>query len=180
MSRYVAFLRGINVSGQKKVPMSELRSILSNIGLEEVKTYIQSGNVIFSSESTSTSKLEERIEKAIKKGFCFDVLVLVKSVEELQKILKNNPFDDEDNSAVNKIYFVLLFQNPGLEKINAFKNEVFPSEKWELNNNCIYLCCENGYGKAKLNNNMIERKLKVDATTRNYRTMHKLIEMGIT
>ncbi|MDC6388280.1 DUF1697 domain-containing protein [Maribacter sp. PR1] len=179
MSRYIAFLRGINVSGQKKVPMVELRSIMSNIGLEEVKTYIQSGNVIFTSKRTLISKLEEQIEKAIKKNFGFDVPVLVKSVEDLQKILKNNPFDDGDNLAVNKIYFVLLFQNPGLEKINAFKNEVFPSEKWEFNNNCIYLCCENGYGKAKLNNNMIERKLKVDATTRNYRTMHKLIEMGI-
>lgn len=179
MSRYVAFLRGINVSGQKKVPMAELRSILSSIGLGDVKTYIQSGNVIFSSERTSTSKLEERIEKVIKKSFCFDVLVLVKSVEELQKILQNNPFDYEDNVAANKIYFVLLFQNPGLEKINAFKTEVFPSEKWEFNKNCIYLCCENGYGKAKLNNNMVERKLKVDATTRNYRTMRKLIDMGI-
>lgn len=178
MTRYIAFLRGINVGGQKKVPMAELREVLSETGLKSIQTYIQSGNIVLESENHSKKDLQESIEKVIDDHFGFHVPVLVKSVIDIKHILENNPFNNKEDLESNRIYFVLLFQKPSDEKIILFKEEHYPKEKWQIVGDCLYLCCENGYGKAKLNNNVVERKLKVDATTRNHKTMEKLLELG--
>lgn len=181
MGKKIAFLRGINVSGQRKVPMAELRSLLSNNGFKGVKTYIQSGNVIFESDDdTSGEESKAFLEETIKNHFGFDVPVLVKSVSDLQKIIENNPFLNKEDLESNRIYFVMLFGLPENGPLASFKKENYPNESWELVDDCLYLSCKNGYGNAKLNNNLVERKLKVGATTRNYRTLMKLLEMGTT
>tara|TARA_R110002051_G_scaffold143507_6_gene216521 strand:+ start:44089 stop:44631 length:543 start_codon:yes stop_codon:yes gene_type:complete len=178
MKTYIAFLRGINVSGKKKIPMAELRELCESVKLKDVKTYIQSGNIIFKSNRTNTTELEKLIEKAILNNFGFEVLVLIKTVEQLNKIISINPFNLEADILDNKIYFVLLNSEPQIEFLESFKNEEFKNEEFFYNENCIYLKCNVGYGKAKLNNNLIERKLKLLATTRNYRTMNTLIDLS--
>ena len=178
MGKHIAFLRGINVSGQKKVPMAELRTVLSNGGLTDVKTYIQSGNIVFEGGNLSKKAMEVSIDTLIEKHFGFEVPVLIKSTTDLYQMLKNNPYKDIEELQSNKVYFVLLFQSPDQEKVSVFKEEQYPNEVWEIVGNCLYLKCIEGYGKAKLNNNLVERKLGVRATTRNYRTMKKLLEMG--
>ncbi|MBS9463974.1 DUF1697 domain-containing protein [Flagellimonas sp. 389] len=175
MKTYVALLRGINVSGQKKIRMADLKQSLENHGLHKVTTYIQSGNVVFESEKTSVKQLEKTIHKVILADFGFSVPTLVTTGEALKQILDSNPFANE--LVENSIYFVLLKQPPEQVLKEKFKVEQFVHEDFHITDTCVYLCCKKGYGNAKLNNNLIERKLKVEATTRNLKTMQKLIVM---
>ncbi|UII74633.1 DUF1697 domain-containing protein [Flagellimonas sp. HMM57] len=175
MKTYVALLRGINVSGQKKIRMADLKQSLENYGLHKVTTYIQSGNVVFESEVCDAKQLEKTIHEIILNDFGFSLPTLVATGEVLAQILDANPFNDQ--SEENRLYFVLLKHPP--EKIlkEKFKVEQFVNEDFHITDTCVYLCCKKGYGNAKLNNNLIERKLKVEATTRNLKTMQKLIAM---
>lgn len=179
MKRYIGFFRGINVGGQKKVPMSELREVLTGVGLQDVKTYIQSGNIVFDSNAGSIEELNALIDKSIFDRFRFKVPVLLKSVSEVVDILAKNPYIDQEDLSANKVYFVLLFTKPTKESIKGFEQEEYSNEKFKVSQNCVYLYCGQGYGKAKLNNNLVERKLKVEATTRNYRTMTKMVGLAV-
>ena len=172
---FIALLRGINVSGQKKIKMADLRETLTQIGLENVQTYIQSGNIIFDSEVLETSTLEHKIHEVITKDFGFDVPTLVVSGNTIQKVLEDNPFAERVEE--NKLYYVLLKQAPQKNLVTLFEELSFTNEDFHITEKCVYLMCKKGYGNAKLNNNLIERKLKVQATTRNQKTMQKLLEM---
>lgn len=175
MHNYIALLRGINVGGQKKIKMADLRETLIKTGLNHVETYIQSGNVVFGSEELNKRVLEDQIQKAILVDFGFEVPILVVLEEEIKKILENNPFAQEAEE--NKLYFVLLKEAPKEEPVREFNELHFDHEDFHITDTCVYLLCKNGYGNAKLNNNLLERKLKVEATTRNLRTMQKLLDM---
>ena len=174
---YVAFLRGINVSGKRKVPMAELRAMCERLNLQNVKTYIQSGNIVFKSSMAQTNDIAILLHNEIQKHFNFNVPVIVKTVNELSQIIEKNPFVSQEDITANRIYFVLLNSLPAIELLENLSEETFDNEEYVVIDNCLYLKCALGYGKAKLNNNLIERKLKVLATTRNYRTMNKLQEL---
>ena len=178
MITYIAFLRGINVGGHKKIKMADLRLLLEGLGYKEVMTYIQSGNVIFNSLDEYRDKLENQISEAIKSHYGFDVPVLVKTRTEINKILDNNPYNDPEDLASNKIYFVLLQEIPRKEDIEATSAIIFENEKFNITPECVFLRCGLGAGKAKCNINFFESKLKVSTTTRNYRTMTKLLELS--
>ncbi|TVZ15684.1 DUF1697 domain-containing protein [Maribacter sp. MAR_2009_72] len=178
MNTYLAFLRGINVSGTKKVAMQSLRELCSGLEFQDVRTYIQSGNMVFKCQETNINFLNIQLAKAIADKFGFDVPVLVKTVNEVTEILQQNPYVDEKEILGNKVYFVLPFQKPAIERVNELKLESFQNETFQVEENCIYLKCNQGYGKAKLNNNLIEKRLNITATTRNYKTMHKLLAMA--
>lgn len=178
MKTYIALLRGINVSGKNKIPMADLRAMLTDMGLNSVKTYIQSGNVVFQSKEDKTAILEASIKENIKSAFGFEVPVLVKTKTELEVIFKSNPYTDSDAIKEKQVYFVLLKNPAERELVKAFHSEKYATEDFKITDDCVYLLCKIGYGKAKLNNNLIERKLKVEATTRNYNTMVKLLDMS--
>nr|WP_299339881.1 DUF1697 domain-containing protein [Allomuricauda sp.] len=176
MKKYVALLRGINVGGQKKIKMQDLRNALSKGNLKEVQTYIQSGNIVFETESNGKENLSEEIHSLIKKDFGFEVPVLVISADEILEIINQNPFaGDEDD---NRLYFVLLKEKPQEDRVQAFNEMKFENEDFHVTDECVYLACKKGYGNAKLNNNLVESKLKVEATTRNLRTLLKLMELA--
>ncbi len=177
MNVYVAFLRGINVGGKKRIPMVELRQALGNSDFHNLKTYIQSGNLVFESQLKSKGEIAGLINKVIKDIFGFEVPVLVLTAVELVVILTQNPFNTEEQIKNNRAYFVLLFETPTKEVSTLFKELTYQSEKFHFSDSCVYLLCQNGYGKAKLSNKVIENKLKVVATARNYRTMHNLVEL---
>ena len=103
---------------------------------------------------------------------------LVKSREELNSIFDANPFTDASDIENKRVYFALLKKPPQIELAEKFKNEDYPGEQFTITDECVYLNYTLGAGKAKLNNNLIERKLKVSATSRNYRTMTKLLELS--
>lgn len=178
MKTYIAFLRGINVSGKHKIPMAILKELLVGQGLKEVKTYIQSGNVLFKSERDNTKELEKLLSAAILDHFKFNIPVVVKTVEQVKEILNQNPFKTDDENLQKQNYFVLLNNWPNQEDTEKLTLEVYANEEFLVTNNCVYLKCNAGYGKAKLNNNLIERKLNVLATTRNYRTMNKILALS--
>jgi len=175
MKTYVALLRGINVSGHKKVPMAELREILSKVGFVNVQTYIQSGNVIFQSTEEKTQKLAGIIQKEIKKYFDFEVPVLIKTHDELLSIFNNCPFSKEKK--VNS-YFTFLYWTPDQLLVENLGELKYPNEEIIISNSCIYFYSSMGYGNTKYNNNFFERKLKVTATARNYKTMLKLLSLS--
>ena len=173
----IALLRGINVAGKNKIPMAELRTLLTNRGLEEVKTYIQSGNIIFKSLKISQSNLETKINKAIKSHFGLNVPVLVKSRQELQHIFDNCPFSEEKK--VNS-YFIMLTKKPNVDLVKEASQKTYENEEYVIHNDSIYFYAANGYGRAKFNLNYFERKLNVNATARNYKTMVKLLSLSQT
>lgn len=178
MKTYIALLRGINVSGHRKIKMVDLRSMFNKMGFEAVHTYIQSGNVVFKSPETNTDALERHIKEEIALTFGFDVPVLIKERAGLFDILQESPFKKEEDLAANRIYYVLLKDAPKKEVIPNLDPNDFPNERFVITPNCVYLNCLLGAGKAKLSNNIIERRLKLEATTRNHKTMLKLLELS--
>src|SRR5713226_6408063 len=92
MIKYVAFLRGINVGGKKLIKMEDLRRVVESLGLRNVSTFIQSGNVIFEASATDRSALTKKIEKKLLAAFGHDVTVVLQTIDELKDILKRNPF----------------------------------------------------------------------------------------
>lgn len=175
MKIYSALLRGINVGGHKKVPMAELRELLTKSGLDNVQTYIQSGNVIFQSNESDKRILEDLIHNAIKNHFGFEVPVLVRTKGDLQRIFDNCPFSEEKKT---NSYFTMMSVAPDKDLITEASQKNYRDEEYVILNDCIYFYCANGYGRAKFNLNFFERKLKVDATSRNYKTMVKLLSLS--
>lgn len=175
MSSYIVLLRGINVGGQKKIPMADLRKILTDAEFEDVKTYIQSGNVILKSRLKDSQSVSQHVSVAIKNHFGFEVEVLTKTREELQQIFDNCPFHQQQKE---KSYFMMLFAEPNPELVSEISQISFPDEGFVIKPDCIYMFSNAGYGKSKLNNNFFERKLKESATARNYNTMVKLLSLS--
>jgi uncharacterized protein (DUF1697 family) len=178
MKTYIALLRGINVGGHKKIKMTDLKVVLEKLGYESVETYIQSGNVVFKSEETNVQKIEEQIENGITKTFGFEIPVLVKKRAEVENILKESPYKKTEDLEANRIYYVLLKRKLKPDLSANLNQDDYPTELFSISENCIYLNCINGAGKAKLTNNIIERKLEVSTTTRNHRTLLKLLEIS--
>lgn len=178
MNTYIALLRGINVGGHTKIKMAELREMLQQIGLNEVATYIQSGNIVFVSEEVFVEKLEAQIKKGILDRFNFEVPVLLFTNPDFARILETSPFKDQADLDANRIYYSLYKGAVSDDHIGALKPEDYPNERFKIEKNCVYLNCKLGAGKAKLNNNIIEKKLRIMATTRNHRTMCKLLELS--
>lgn len=175
MITYIALLRGINVGGHKKVPMAILRELLSNLGFKNVKTYIQTGNVIFQFSEKNSNLLEELILKTIASHFGFNVKVIVKTKQELQSVFDACVFLEDKKT---KSYFILLSKVPEANLVNEANKITFENEEFAIVNNCIYYYSSIGYGRAKFNMNSFEKKLNSNATSRNYNTIKKLLELS--
>jgi len=176
MKKFIALLRGINVSGQKKIKMSDLKLLFDDLGFQNVETYIQSGNVIFSSIEKSVKKLELKISSGIKRKYGFDVRVLVIKPDEIEYVIKNNPFIKK-KKATEKLYATFLADIPSAENIKKLKTRDYSPEEYIIDGKYIYLFFPVGAGKAKLNNNLFENKLKLAATSRNWKTIKALSEL---
>jgi len=178
MSIYIALLRGINVSGYNKIKMTELKLLFINEGFNDITTYIQSGNVIFKSDESDTNKLEKQLIKAIKLQFNYSISVLILAEEKLQTIYTSNPFLQRSNIDISKLYVTLLNDAPFKEGIPLLKSYSTKQEEFYIDNKTVYLYYPNGYGRSKLTNNVIESKLKTSATSRNWKTISKLVELN--
>ena len=179
MNTYLSLLRGINVSGQKKVPMAELKKIYESLKFNAVHTYIQSGNVVFQSKDKMEG-LSSKIEKQIFNIFQFEVPVIHKTATDLEKTLNENPFLKEPDLQENKLYVVFLFEEPAKELIEKIQAYQTLSDRFEIIGMNVYLYCPDGYGHTKLNNNFFENKLKVKGTTRNWRSVNELYKLMLS
>lgn len=178
MNIYIVLLRGVNVSGKNILKMSELTDRLIKAGFIDVKTYIQSGNIVFSHESTPYSELEKKLKDLIFKYFNHDIPVLILSLKEIRESIEFNPFIRDTAIDIQHLHITFLSGVPDEEKIKALKNGNYGSDQFFHSEKIIYLHCPNGYGKTKLTNTMIESKLKVNATTRNLKTINELLKMA--
>ncbi len=178
---YIALLRGINVSGQKKIKMADLRVLLDGIGFSEVGTYIQSGNVVFQVDPANPADpaaLAAKIKGAILSHYGWEVQTLVLKPEDLEAAVAGYPWHDKKDRTPDQVYLTFLETLPAPENIAALDPTPYAPEEIVLTEKVIYFFPPDGAGRAKMNNNLFERKLKVNATTRNWRTTNKLIEMA--
>lgn len=179
MKTYVTILRGINVSGHNMIKMADLKKMFETLPFENVQTYIQSGNIVFNAKPENDQNLEKLIHDTIQKTFSFSVPVIVLEEKELKNVQQNNPFLTERNEDAAKLHVTFLDAIPGIDLVDKLKEKAnFLPDEWILDEKAIYLFCPNGYGKTKLNNNFFENKLKVTATTRNWKTVNELVSMS--
>ena len=161
------------------IKMDQLKKLYLDLQFTGIQTYIQSGNVIFSTGIKDNKLLENQISSAIKTQFGFEVPVLVLPKEKLQEILNNNPFLIKDpNLSISELYVTFLQEAPMLDATEKMMALDFSPEKIAIINQVIYLFLPKGYGNTKLNNNFFEARLKTPATTRNWKTLLALASMA--
>lgn len=171
MKTYIILLRGINVSGKNKIPMADLRALLNDLNFKNIQTYIQSGNIILESDE-SKSTVCKKIKDAILQRFDYDVPVIARTISEWKKAIDSYPFSVENEKIVA---FAFLNEVP---KETTIEIKKIGEDKYKIDDDVVFLYCPSGFGKTKLTNNSIEKKLKVTATTRNLRTTLKLLELA--
>jgi uncharacterized protein (DUF1697 family) len=178
MNTYIALLRGINVSGQKLIKMAHLKEVFETMPFGRVRTYIQSGNVLFESDDRNTDELCVRIESKLKEVYGFDVSVVIRSVGDLDAVIARNPFPVDTFKVGEKLYVSFLSKEPAaeaMEKLMSYRSE---ADDFQIIGREVYLLSRQGYGKSLISNNFVEKKLGVIATTRNWETVNKLAVMG--
>jgi len=169
MTDYIALFRGINVGGRNMVPMKELVAIMEDCGHENIQTYIQSGNVVFSGKSKANEQIINLI--AERKGFRPELLVL--DVEEFEQAIRNNPFESAEGKAIHITFCKSRPEAVDENRLNELKSE---TERFALIDNVFYLFAPDGIGRSKLAAN-VERCLGVTTTSRNLNTVNKISEM---
>jgi uncharacterized protein (DUF1697 family) len=182
MNTFISMLRGINVSGQKKIRMVELRDLYESLNLVNVETYVQSGNVVFDSTEGDASKLAELIEAQIAKSFGYAVPVFIRDADDFRRIVDGNPFLKERNEDPAKLYVTFLYRSPSESKLSNLAIPTGEAAEFSIGDSIgdkeAFLFCPNGYGRTKLSNSFFERKLDVPATTRNWKTVNALHKMA--
>jgi uncharacterized protein (DUF1697 family) len=178
MPIYVGLLRGINVAGKKIVRMENLRASFEALGFGQVRTYVQSGNVVFEATKTSTTSLSKRIGERILSDYGFSVPLILRTSSEMNKIVSDNPFLEEKEIDRSKLHVTFLSEPPAiaaLAKLDALNGS---PDEFRVKDGEVYLYCPNGYGRTKLSNAAFERLLSVEATTRNWKTVNTLARMS--
>lgn len=178
MAIFISLLRGINVSGQKKILMKDLKALYEALHFSNVRTYIQSGNVVFESQNENEAEVAAQIRQEIQEKYGFDVPIVIRTAAELEHTRNNVYASIEEGINPDSVYFTFLAEEPtetNQAKINATH---FLPDEYIIEGREIYVYCTNGYGNTKLSNTFFENKLKVSATTRNWKTLNVLIEMA--
>ena len=176
MQTYIALLRGINVSGKNIIKMEALRLAMQELAFAHVRTYIQSGNIIFNSKTTNTTTLAKCIKDKITTNFGFNVPVAVFNSAYLNNVINANPFLNYNQQLLHVTFLSQIPKQDLVAKINGD----FNTDEFIIIDKHIYIFCPNGYGKTKLTNNFFENKLKLQATTRNWKTLETLATMATT
>lgn len=178
MPVYISILRGINVAGQKKIGMDELKTLFESLRFSDVSTYIQSGNVVFTAKETSIGALRLKIERLIGKKFGCDVPVQIRTIEEFKKVIDANPFVEDAKIDASKLHVTFLERMAAKHVLCKFENDDFKGEQFRVFGTEIYVHCPNGYSKATLTNDFFEKKLGISATTRSWNSVNKLYELA--
>ena len=175
MKTYVALFRGINVGGNRILPMKDLVVLLQNLGAQGVKTYIQSGNAVFEHQSKNAVELSAKIKTAISNSHGFEPQVLLLDVAKMEHAVAANPFPQaEANPKTLHLYFLANPpENPNLDKLDQLKRD---NEQYRLSDTVFYLHAPDGIGRSKLAA-QVEKALGVDATARNWRTVGKIMAL---
>ncbi len=174
MEIYIGLFRGINVGGRNILPMADLNDLLTPLGLQNIKTYIQSGNVVFQYEKTDFEKLTNNIKSAILKIHGFSPEILILSLADFQDAISANPYPKAEPKTLHFFFLAANPSNPALDKMDEIKiNE----EKYSLKGRVFYLYAPAGIGRSKLAARA-EKILGVPTTARNWRTVNKILDLS--
>ena len=172
---YIGLLRGINVGGEV-LRMTDLKQAVAGLGFESVRTYLQSGNLVFRAARADDDALASRISASIRSHAALDVHVIVRADEEWDNVIAHNPFPGAEEKP-KTIHVFLFDRQPEKSKIEALRARDFGSEDWKIVDGTLYLHTPDGFGKSKLGGT-IERTLKVPMTARNWNTVLALKELA--
>jgi uncharacterized protein (DUF1697 family) len=188
-STFIALLRGINVGGHNRVPMAELRSLCESLGLHDVRTWIQSGNIVFRADSSADSSgsdvapataadLELQLERAILDRFDLAVTVVVRSADEWLRYLPANPFPDASERAPNRVMLLLSKRTPNGSAARTLQERAADGERVALAGTALWIHFPEGSGRSKIAApSLLERVVGSPVTSRNWRTVVKLAGM---
>lgn len=179
MVKKIAILRGINVGGKRKILMADLKQLFQGLGFENVVSYIQSGNVIFdASTDLSEILIADKIEKAITEKYGFDVPVIVITNELLATYVNTNPFYKIENIDIKELHLTFLKEVPTTENLTNTLTYNYEPDKFEIYDKASFIHCKGKYHQSKLTNQFFEKKLKVSTTTRNWKTVLRLLALS--
>jgi uncharacterized protein (DUF1697 family) len=176
--KFIAFIRGINVGRKNRIKMADLVKALDLSGLKNIKTYLQSGNIIFEHDNYDNINISRDIERKISQDFGISVNVIIRREDELETIIELNPFIKDPDIEHSKLHVTYLKEIPDKDLILNLGQFKGKNEDLKVNNKEIYLYLPNGYAKTKLTNEFFEKKLKTISTTRNWKTTTKILEIA--
>ena len=174
---YVALLRGINVAGKNRLPMKDLRAMFERAGCSDVRTYIQSGNVVFGASAKVAAQVGAQVTAAIAKQLGLKVPVVVRTASELAAVVADNPFLRE-GEALTRLHVAFLAHAPNEAAFAALDPERSPPDRFGLLGRELFLCCPNGMGRTRLTNDYLDRTLGTVSTVRNWNTVLALFELA--
>jgi len=176
--RCVALLRGINVGGRKSLKMADLKRVFESLSFKNVQTYVQSGNVIFDCKPAETAKIAEGVEARLLEVFGVSPALIIRTQNDLKRIIDNNPLVRKANTEPDKLHVTFLLDAPDETIVSKLDVTPGPGEMFALAGKEVYLYCPNGYARTRLNNAAFEAGLKTLATTRNWKTVNKLLSFS--
>jgi len=174
MTTYIGLLRAVNLGAHNKIGMSELRDLLTGLGMGNVQTLLQSGNVVFQSDVRTTSEAERLIEIAAAQRLRLVTDVLVRSAKEWKGIIADNPFPKEAKQDPSHLLAVALKDVPTRSKIEALQGAITGREIVSVHGRCAYIVYPDGIGRSRLTSALIEKRLATRGTGRNWNTVLKL------
>lgn len=177
MPTFVSLLRGINVGGNNKVPMNELKELCTSLGFRDVATYIQSGNVVCCTDAKDMAQVTRQIEDAFAQKFGFRVNIIVRTKDELDAIIANNPFENQPKKESKWVLVLFLANRPEKASLEDLRKVYSGPEEYYLIGQELYIYYPEGMGRSKFTLPLIEKKLKTSGTGRNWNTVLQLQKM---
>jgi uncharacterized protein (DUF1697 family) len=174
----VAMLRGVNVGGHQKISMAVLRTLCTSLGLRDVQTYIQSGNLVFREDGKDIVAVARMLEKAIEAGFGFRPAVIARTASELRKVIAKNPFAGRAGIEPNRLLVVFMDSTPTKQARDQVLGLPCEPEELRINGREVYIYYPNGMARPKIPLTKIEKMLQCASTGRNWNTVNKLLAMA--
>jgi uncharacterized protein (DUF1697 family) len=178
MAIFISLLRGINVGGNKIIKMDALRTLCESAGLTQVRTYLQSGNVVFASEQTDRAQLIAQLEAGIQQLFGFSAEVILRSPEEISRVIDHHPLSPDKLADPKRLLVMFLSSTPSAAAIDSLLKTFEEPEEIHPRGQEIYLYYPDGVGRSKLAPGFIEKQLKVSGTARNWNTVTALLTLA--
>jgi uncharacterized protein (DUF1697 family) len=178
MTVVVSMLRGVNLAGNRRIKMDALKTLYESLGLRNVQTYIQSGNVIFGTEARDLVRLAKRIENGIERTFGFRSAVIIRTASDLRDVIGRNPFATRPGIDSRKLLVTFLASHPDEEARDLFLKVKVDPEEFRIDGRELYIYFPNGMARPKLSPALVDKTLKTAGTGRNWNTVTKLLEIA--